>query len=458
MIDWEMLVQGFNESNTHDIVEFIQNQRWFGGKGRGISDVGLVDVVVLADQPPLLIALIDVRTSAGASDLYQLVLRSSNADQESETVALVTTVGETAIYEASHDPRIAEIMTLASGEGTVVSGEAGEVRFRTIRDIVSAKQIVRPLGAEQSNTSIVINEQLLLKLYRRLEAGINPDLELQLFLTEHEFDNIPQLAGWYSYGGANLRTILGLAQQFIPDAIDGWSLGLAEIPNAADQFLPRLSRLGEVIGDLHCVLASDLEDPSFAPEDPTEEAAAILGAKLEGQIDELSDAIPYGRADELRSLARSLTESPISGQLIRTHGDLHLGQVLWTGEDWLVIDFEGEPTRTLAERRRKLHPLRDIAGMFRSFSYLSAMIELEHPDALSLTWENDACESVLSSYRTSVASAAILPNDLEVQGRLLRIFQLEKILYELNYEIQNRPAWIPVPLAGIDRLLADQTK
>lgn len=461
MLEWTELAKGFSDTNTRDLTEFIARQRWFGSKNRGIAGIELVDQIILQEEPRLVIALVEVRVEGGTSDVYQLILKSSTNRDDSGDGSPITIADKVTIYEASSDSRIAELMASASQEGTVLSGQLGEVRFRTIRDLHSIATVgysTRPLGADQSNTSVVVNERLLLKLYRRLEAGTNPELELLLFLTEHDFEHVPQLAGWYSYAGSNLRTILGLAQQFVPVAVDGWSLGIKELPQFPDQFLARLERLGEVVGELHCVFASDIDDPSFAPEHPTEETAAILGAKLEDQIDGLSDAIPDGRSDELRSLAHTLTQEPIAGQLIRTHGDLHLGQVLWTGDDWLVIDFEGEPTRSLSERRQKFHPLRDIAGLLRSFSYLVAALGFEHGKVIPTSWVEEASKMLLTSYRLKVASAGILPNDLQAQERLLQIFTLEKILYELDYEIQNRPDWLHVPLAGIDRLLSDRAE
>lgn len=456
MLDWSEIVEGFNEENSRDLTEFIENQRWFGSKGRGIASIELVDQIVLRDQPRLVVALIEVRDGAGTPDVYQLILASAPKEETTRHDRFVTAVGETAILEASDDPRIAELMALATGDGIAVSSQSGEVRFRSIRNVVSAPYSTRALGAEQSNTSVVVNDRLLLKLYRRLEAGANPELELLLFLTEHDFRNIPSLTGWSLYSGASLRTTLALAQQFMPDSIDGWHLGMEELSHPDERFLERLNRLGQVVGEMHCVLVSDFNDPSFAPETPTDEAAPILGARLEGQIDELSDSLPPGRSDELRSLARILTEHPLTGMLIRTHGDLHLGQVLWTNDDWFIIDFEGEPARSLTERRQKFHPLRDIAGMLRSLSYLVAAHELEHQSQISPDWEQEAGERFLSSYRAQVASIGLLPGDLEVQDRLLRVFTLEKIIYELSYELQHRPSWVPVPLAGIDRLLASQ--
>lgn len=455
MLDWSELASGFNDANAIDITEFIQTQRWYGGKGRGVAGIELVDQIVLREEPRLIVALVEVRGGTGTSDVYQLVLGWYGTDTESGAGPPVTVVDKTTIYEASQDPKIAELMSSSTEELTLL-GHSGEVRFRTIRDMTRAPYNVRSLGTEQSNTSVVVNEQLFLKLYRRLEAGTNPELEMLLFLTEHDFSNVPKLAGWASYGGSTLRTTLGLAQEFMANSVNGWSLGIDELSHPPEHFTERLSRLGEVVGEMHCGLASDFDDPAFAPEQPTEEATALLGAKLETQIDELSDSIPDGRSDELRGLARLLTESPISGELIRTHGDLHLGQLLWTGNEWYVIDFEGEPARSLAERRQKLHPLRDVAGLLRSFSYLAAALELDHNIAVPPDWEQEASEKFLAAYRTQVSSTGLLPSNLEVQERILRIFELEKILYELDYEIQHRPSWISVPLAGIDRLLAKQ--
>jgi maltokinase len=319
---------------------------------------------------------------------------------------------------------------------------------------------VRPLGIDQSNTSLVIGDSTLMKMYRRVEPGLNPELEMLLFFTERDFAHVPHVAGWYGYVGAQLRATLGVSQRFLPDARDGWSLGLDEVPVDPHRYLDRVERMGAVIAEMHVVLASDATDSAFAPEDPTPETASLLNATIEDEIEDLYAVLPEdescsvlaGRAEELREIARALAPSVTSGRLIRTHGDLHLGQVLWSSNDWYVSDFEGEPDRSITDRRRKMIPLRDVAGMFRSFAYLAFMLELRGvplPDA----FEERARQRFLAAYLDVMEGTALLPSSAGVQERLLEIFELEKLLYEMRYELQHRPEWVPVPMAGLTGFL-----
>lgn len=458
MSDWNDIASGFDEHNEYDLRSYIEQQRWFGGKGRGIVALSLVDRVILSLSRSVMLALIEVRDSAGSTDKYQMILSIIEPGDDFNFLNEITRIDGQVVLDGTSDPVLAELIRASGSEGTTIAGDTGEIRLRSIRQIQHLSGNVQLLGGEQSNTSLSLDQHLLLKIYRRLEPGTNPELELLLFLTEHSFTNIPALAGWYSYFGPNLRASLGIAQRFIPNGTDGWTLGLNELHTSPDTFIARMSRLGDVVGRMHCVLASEHDDPAFAPEVPSDEASAIIGARLEERVQELSSLIPDGRSAELLTLTHSLTQHPIPGQLIRLHGDLHLGQVLWTGDDWLVIDFEGEPARSLAERRQKLHPLRDVAGMLRSFSYLAAASQIEKSQAPPDGWEQRASDEFLSAYRASVAPAGLLPADLDVQERLLCLFGLEKMLYELDYEIHHRPDWVPVPLAGIERLLASQAE
>jgi len=232
------------------------------------------------------------------------------------------------------------------------------------------------------------------------------------------------------------------------------------VPTSPDTYLDRIVRLGTIVGEMHCVLAADGEDPAFAPEEPTPETLGLLTATIEEQIDAVYAVLPdddtvagiVGRAEELREIARSLAPTALNGHLIRTHGDLHLGQVLWSNDDWYVTDFEGEPARSIADRRRKKIPLRDVAGMLRSFAYLVATLDAQGtapPDG----FENEARTRFLGAYREAMQRTGLLPSTEGVQERLLDLFELEKVLYELRYELEHRPDWVGVPVAGIAHFL-----
>ena len=369
---------------------------------------------------------------------------------------VVTSTTDAVVIEASDDRSF--IRLIASGEESSLAGSSGEVTFSSVSNLSSAASSVRRLDAEQSNTSLVVDEQLFVKIYRRIEAGVNPELEMLLFLCERGFRHVPLLAGWYGYRGKEIRTTLGISQRFLPGATDGWALGLAELEEDASQYLERVERLGDVVGAMHCVLASDHDDPDFAPEESTAETMSLLSATLEERVDQLASSIPDGRAEALRDLARAVMQLPPPGRLIRCHGDLHLGQVVWTDDDWVILDFEGEPARSLTSRRQKTHPLRDVAGILRSFSYLDAALEMAKKRASVPGWEREARASFLAAYRSRVHEARLLPDEIETQEQLIAAFELEKVLYELEYELQHRPDWIPVPLAGIGRLLEESPR
>jgi trehalose synthase-fused probable maltokinase len=260
--------------------------------------------------------------------------------------------------------------------------------------------------------------------------------------------------------GTPLTTTLGLVQRLLPDARDGWDLALDRVPGTGDDLLPRLRRLGEVIGAMHRVLASEPDDPGFAPEEPTPEAAALLATRVDEQIEVVFADLPdddamapiHGRSEDARTLVRSLGPFTSPGRAIRIHGDLHLAQALWSGDDWSIIDFEGEPARSVAERRMKSLPLRDVAGMFRSFSYAAWAMEARGTPPPP-RWEERAREEFLGAYRDSVGGTGLVPDDEQEQHRFLQLFELDKALYELRYEREHRPEWVGVPARAIGRLI-----
>jgi maltokinase len=287
-------------------------------------------------------------------------------------------------------------------------------------------------------------------VFRRLLPGDNPELEMLRFLTAHGFENIAALAGWYEFSGERMEATLGVLQRFVGGGREAWEFALAE----PDAFLERVGELGQVTGRLHSVLASDLADPDFAPEVPGDEQLGLLTATIDEEIELVFRDLPdhervapiAGRGQEVRERLQMLSHQSAGGRLIRHHGDYHLGQVLITPEGFVILDFEGEPARSLVERRRKRSPLRDVAGMLRSFAY--AAIQAERDEA----WETAARERFLAGYMETV-DPNLLPAGQAAVGKLLSIFELEKAVYELRYELNNRPEWVGIPVAAIERLL-----
>jgi trehalose synthase-fused probable maltokinase len=438
------------------VIEYVTRQRWYGAKSRSVAHAQELDTVQLrTTEPYFAIALVEMRYDTGAHDIYQLLH------------------GETEI-DALGDPAAARELVHAMRAGLTLQGSEGTVEFRPIegfaglgRELLDA----RPVGAEQSNTSIVFDDEVILKVFRRLEPGINPELEMLRFLTEHGFANIAPLGGWYAYSGGPLGATLGILQQFVANGRDGWELALDEIGSAPEEFLNRVRRLGAVTGEMHSVLGSDPTDPAFAPETPSVEALGLLTATVDEEIESVFLTLPddderlapiRGRGEEVREQLRLLTHAGATGKIIRTHGDYHLGQTLWADAgleaptasrgDWVILDFEGEPMRSLAERRRKRSPLRDVAGMLRSFAYAASAAELLRGTPAPEGWEEQAREQFLEGYLSAV-DPSLLPSGQLAIERLLAVFELEKAVYELRYELDNRPDWVGIPVAGIQRLM-----
>jgi trehalose synthase-fused probable maltokinase len=424
------------------LADWVVGQRWFASKAREVH-VGLVEVLVLNEDPLLGLALVEARFAAGTHDLYQLLVGSGDLE------ALTTTGPAQAL---------ARLLTTEAR----VQGEHGTIAFHWSGEQLAAES-VRLLGAEQSNSSIVIDESAVLKVFRRLEAGDNPELEMVRFLTAGGFENVPALRGWYALEGELLDATLGVAQELIVDGRDGWELVLDQLGTAPERALDDLHELGTVIGRMHSALGSDITDPDFAPEEPGEEGLALLTATIDEEIERVfldlpddSDAVApiVGRGEEVRDRLQLMSHVVVGGKLIRHHGDLHLGQTLRSPDRWVILDFEGEPARPLIERRRKRSPLRDVAGMLRSFAYAASASAILHGKPVPEGWEESARGRFLDGYFTEV-DAGLLPASEAGIRQLLSIFELEKAVYELRYELNNRPDWVPIPVAGIARLLQE---
>jgi predicted trehalose synthase len=432
------------------LIAYVTSRRWYGAKSRTVAHSQVLDSVVLRTaEPQFSLALVEMRYETGAHDIYQLVHATRAGRFE---------------VDALEDPAAARELVHAMRSGLTLQGDEGVIEFLPVEGFAAlGRELMdaRSVGAEQSNTSIVFDDELILKVFRRLEPGINPELEMLRFLTEHGFANVAALGGWYAYSGGPLGATLGILQQFVLDGIDGWGLALDELGSSPERFGARLHRLGEVTGAMHTVLASDANDPAFAPETPSVEALALLTATVDEEIERVFVSLPdgderlapiAGRGEEVREQLRLLTHAGSAGKAIRTHGDYHLGQTLWSEGDWVILDFEGEPARSLVERRRKRSPLRDVAGMLRSFAYVASAVELLRGHRAPDGWEEAARSQFLAGYLAAV-DPVLLPSGQVAIERLLAVYELEKAVYELQYELDNRPDWVGIPVAGIQRLI-----
>ncbi|MEW6581437.1 MAG: hypothetical protein AB1416_01570 [Actinomycetota bacterium] len=439
---------------------YVVSRRWFGGRARDPLQAHVVDCVPMPPGPrPLAIALVEVRYPSGTHDVYQTVL---GVRGEAGKVPIGGAGGEE-LYDALEDGTCAPALLDALHREAVLTSPGGStVRFtRVDGHDVDPDAPARPLGADQSNSAIVAGEGVLLKAYRRLHAGMNPELEVLRFLEEHGFRHAPSLIGWWEHANGPLEATLGVAVRFLRGAADGFTMALDALGTDPSAAVPRLRRLGEVTGRLHATLASDAQDPRFAPEEPSAEMIVLAQASLDDEIVDLFSTLVEhehlsdlaARVEEVRSRVRLVEPAGDLGLRIRQHGDYHLGQALWHEGDWVLIDFEGEPARDIGERRRKRLPLRDVAGMLRSISYAAWVARLERGTVVSDAWEEEARAAFLDGYLRVVEPLRILPALRESTRRLLDLFELEKAVYELRYELGHRPEWAAIPAAGIAALL-----
>jgi trehalose synthase-fused probable maltokinase len=442
------------------LLAHLAGRRWFGARSRELTSVEVRDTAVVRDEPALLaVVLADGSFENGERRMYQLIVgrdgESGDADE-----GLVSTDGR-AVREVEQDPQLAIALAGSAASARVTPASNGLVEFRTITGLELPNDIdARLLGAEQSNTSVVLDE-VLLKIYRHIEAGLNPELEMLLFLTEHGFENIPELIGWYGYAGEELSATLGVFERFLGGAVDGWEMARRDLPDRPAELAAEARTMGEVVGLMHYALASDASETAFAPEEPGPEYLGLVAASAEEDLDAVFNKLPdddvadtiRGRADEVRDRMRLLAQGTSPGRIIRTHGDLHLGQLLLSGGRWHIVDFEGEPARSLVERRRKQIPLRDVAGMLRSFSYAVATLAAGGTE-VGEEIEQALRDAFVDGYRATAEPSGILAPSGASQARLLQFFELEKAIYELRYELDHRPDWLHVPVTGIADLLA----
>ncbi len=473
------------------LAKYIQTQRWFGAKSRTLKDVCIDDVMMLpgSDAAILLLRVVYID---GPEDKYSMPVAVLH-DEAAEEV------------RASAPQSIIAPMQMGSGDGVLVDATVlPEFRSALLSIIERADQTssrgdgilagkpsssfsllrgVDPLpsrrgSAEQSNTSLLYDGKLILKLFRRLQPGENPDAEIGRFLTEvARFKHIAPFAGELMYTAPNSgeATTIGLLQGLVANHGDGWEWTLESIKDkaGAEQYGEAARLLGKRTGEMHRALATPSDNPAFKAEATDATALYRDADRLEAQIaaavtavknrfstlpDDLLGAAAtlLSRRREMLAVASALRTLPAesAGARTRIHGDYHLGQVLRTDDDFVLLDFEGEPARSLEERRAKQSPLRDVAGMLRSFSYAGAAGFGTAVSAERSAWESAASSAFLKGYDEAVAGEGSAGAD----EQLLRAYLLEKALYEIVYEVNNRPDWIAIPLSGILDLLNASAK
>ncbi len=478
---------------------YLPRCRWFGGKAREPQRFKLAELLPISAEPGAArLALVEVAYASGASDTYLLPLQVADAPR-SEALkrtapkSIIAQFGDGGVlYDAVQNAEFRAELFALMARGGAVGSDGGEIVGVVGDGLSGGVPESRVLAVEQSNTSIIYGERIFLKLYRRLEEGVNPDAEILRFLGEQQFPHVPPFCGALEFRGAGRAPrVLALATGMIANDGDAWSFTLRELGRqlravlagevqAAEQietaYLARAAQLGTSTGALHQALAADTADVDFAPESLTEGDFADLAATVEKTADqvlaqvrtrlaELDPAVRESAAavlaaePELRARIAKLAAEPVLAAKTRTHGDYHLGQVLNTGANFVIIDFEGEPAKSLAERRRKRSPLRDVAGMLRSFHYAAHSALGEFPERRGELepaverWHERARAAFLEAWIAATAGASFVPAGHADRTRLLDAFLLEKAFYEVAYELNNRPAWLGIPLRGVEQIL-----
>lgn len=428
---------------TVDFAKWLTSQRWYAGRGRELSGVTEALSVPLSDgsdsetAADLKLVLLDADYTNGTSDRYQVVTR---ADGD--------------VHDALSDPAAATHLLQLIDRSAAV----GPLRFIPEPDVALPLDAVpRVMGAEQSNTSVVFDDAAILKVFRRVTPGINPDIELNRVLARAGNSHVARLLGSIETDLDGEHYALGMVTEFAAGSTEGWDMATSDTRSlladdvsdtaaeseAAAEFCEESYRLGQAVASVHETLAAALgtaREPF-----PVDALVARLHA-VAGQVPALQ---PH--RDLIEERYRKLADETVTVQ--RVHGDLHLGQVLRTPQGWLVIDFEGEPGQPLTERRRPDSPLRDVAGVLRSYDYAAHQRLVEHAADSRLAagardWADRNCASFCRGY---AATSGADPRD---SAGVLAAYELDKATYEAGYEARYRPGWLPIPMASIVRLLA----
>src|ERR1700676_1933033 len=509
---------------------YLKGQRWFGAKARELRAPEVVDFITLErDALHALIVMVKVEYEGGGADLYSVPLvvskdPGSKGEPESPkkgpAVLMISgrNGGEAAtLSDALKNETFLSVLLDAIERGLIFTGEAGELETSRTHALslqeTGAAGSLRPraITAEQSNSSVAYGDRLMLKFFRRLEEGVNPDLEMCGFLTaKAHYQHTPQLLGALEYRGERgLRMTQGILQSFVPNQGDAWQYTMKAISNfynevgkrsAGDSgvdslneaarasiapFLESVGLLARRTAELHLALASSAAatEPDFAPEPfdekflrSFEDALLELTNRIFRQLCHAQDRLPENAKPKVEKVLASEPQiierfhaalsSPIRAVRTRIHGDYHLGQVLYTGADFVIIDFEGEPARPLSQRRLKRSPLQDVAGMLRSFHYAAYAPLLASTGSVKVddgnreklngwaeVWAKWVSDRYLDEYLKTARGAEFLPPSRgEIMG-LLQLHVLEKAVYELGYELNNRPEWVAIPLEGISKTL-----
>jgi maltose alpha-D-glucosyltransferase/alpha-amylase len=532
---WTTLFEhGPRHALTRTLMQYVAQRRWYRGKARTRKHAAIVDVLRFDGDDRFAIVLLGVEYEHGRPETYVVPIAFAEESDPAESMRTPTMIiahlnvtdvaGRGTVSGVLYDALSSDVFNAAllrtMRTGTGATGRHGHLEgaaFAALRVLPGATSLVpRLLNAEQSNTGIVYGDKLMLKLLRTIEEGANIEYEVGKFLAEHDFRGSPQLGGVLEYRATGREaSTLGTLHEFVPNQGDAWRLSLDALDRYFDAvlsdprrpeeppipqgslvqrarqapsdrvidwlgtYIDRARLLGMRTAELHVALASDPNDPIFAPEPYDIMHQQSMYGSVSAQVSRTCDLlrnrlarlspesrtlaeIILSREGEIDRLLEHITRRRIDVIRTRTHGDYHLGQVLWTGDDFKIIDFEGEPARPLSQRRYKRNPLRDVAGMLRSLQYATyaALRDGRHRaedmpvlQVWARAWAQWASASFLGGYLDRAANTRILPpSDAELE-MLLHFFLVEKVIYEIDYELNNRPDWVDIPLRGLITLL-----
>lgn len=442
----------------------VMRQRWYGAKDRDGVSLSIADCEVLQPPWPGLVRVVVHADSDAGLERYQLLLGLRPVDQ----------TGPAAVGEG------AAVGVVQTDDGPAFCFDAlvdAELGLALLGHVAPAHDAadVRSIGAEQSNSSLVYDERLIMKVFRRL-SGSNPEIEVTVALAQQGFAHIAEpLAVWRKNGDD-----LAVLQRFLAGGTEGWALAFTSIRDVLDQrvppaeaggdLAPEAERMGEMTAELHLAMAEAFGSAPGVPADWADAAAARLASVHHPELDHAALLRLFDRVREITA----------GGAATRIHGDYHLGQVMRTDEGWFVLDFEGEPARPVEERRQPSSPLRDVAGMLRSLDYATAVglrdhgaraqggadvelplaglpgaqetVSTQSAEELAGAWQQRNREAFLTAYLASLEGSPLLPSDLAATHDLIAMFELDKAVYEVAYEQAHRPDWVQIPLDAVRRL------
>jgi len=499
------------------LIEYLKKSRWFGGKTQKILKIDILENIPFCNgnfTNNLLV--IKVFYKGGSSELYSLPVSYALGNEslrikQNSPESIISYIKKKGliIYDGTYNKKFQQkifdiVLREEKLKGT--KGKLSGICGKNLKKIICGKKISLNsyvLKTEQTNNSIVYGDKFILKFFRKLNEGVNPEFEMLKFITEEtEFKNVPFFLGSVEYEVKNHKPVcMGILQTFIKNRTDAWRYSIQNVKKyfervisenvkTADEktiegligrtYIENIKLLGKRTGQMHLALGSKRNRPEFRPEkfsfsyrkevfvslrSLTDRVFSLLekscykfSHKLKEDIKEILSS-----KEEIIKCFREVLKKSFSVSKMRIHGDYHLGQVLFTGKDFFIIDFEGEPGRLFEDRRKKLSPIKDVAGMLRSFQYCVYFVlykelglkleEIEKLHSFADGWYEYISDVFLNSYLKICADENIVPKYKEDFFALLKIFLLEKVIYEIGYELNNRPDWIVIPVEGMKYIL-----